>query len=124
MARIAGVDLPNNKKIEYALSGVYGLGLTSAREILDKLDIDHDKRVYSVTENELSSMQREISSHYTVEGDLRKEIRLNIKRLQEIGSYRGTRHKRSLPARGQRTKTNARGRKGPRRSASGASSKK
>lgn len=115
MARIAGVDLPENKPVEYALPYVYGIGLKSAQDIIDKLDIESRKRVKHLTEDELSAIQKEISSGYSVEGELRKQVRTNIKRLQEIGSYRGDRHKRSLPLRGQRTKTNARTRKGHRK---------
>jgi len=115
MARIAGVDLPENKPVAYALPHVYGLGMQSSRNILDKLDIAHDRRVKNLSEEEVSAIQKEITSGYTVEGELRKQVRMNIKRLQEIGSYRGERHKRSLPLRGQRTKTNARTRKGHRK---------
>ncbi len=115
MARVAGVDLPENKPIEYALPYVYGIGIQSARNILDKLDVEARKRVKNLTEEEISAIQKEITSGYTVEGELRKQVRTNIKRLQEIGSYRGERHKRSLPLRGQRTKTNARTRKGHRK---------
>lgn len=112
-ARIDGVNLPSSKRIEYALPYVFGVGLKRARDILNKLKIDFDKRVKDLSDEEIASIQREVTSQYRTEGDLRKEIRMNIKRLQDIGSYRGSRHKRSLPARGQRTKTNARTRKGP-----------
>jgi len=115
MARIEGVNLPNNKRIEYGLTYVFGIGLTSARTILKRMNIDFNKRVKDLTDHEVALIQKEISSHYMVEGELRKEITNNIKRLQEIGSYRGVRHKRGLPVRGQRTKTNARTRKGPRK---------
>ena len=115
MARIEGVNLPSSKRIEYALPYVFGIGLKLGRDILNKLKINFDRRVKDLSDAEIASIQKEISSNYTAEGDLRKEIRLNIKRLQDIGSYRGLRHKRSLPVRGQRTKTNARTRKGPRR---------
>lgn len=115
MARIEGVSLPANKRVEYGLTYLFGVGLTSSREILNKLKINFDKRVKDLTDDEVASIQREVTNGYRVEGELRKEIALNIKRLQEIGSYRGTRHKRGLPARGQRTKTNARTRKGPRK---------
>jgi small subunit ribosomal protein S13 len=117
-ARIEGVNLPNSKRIEYALPYVFGIGLKRARDILTKLKINFDTRVYSLTDEEIASIQREVTSTYRTEGDLRKEIRLNIKRLQDIGSYRGLRHKRSLPVRGQRTKTNARTRKGPKKAGS------
>jgi small subunit ribosomal protein S13 len=115
MARIEGVSLPANKRVEYGLTYLFGVGLTSSREILNKLKINFDKRVKDLTDDEVASIQRELTNGYRVEGELRKEVALNIKRLQEIGSYRGTRHKRGLPARGQRTKTNARTRKGPRK---------
>ena len=111
--RIDGVNLPSSKRIEYALPYVFGVGLKRARDILTKLEIDYDKRVKDLSDDEVASIQREVTSQYRTEGDLRKEIRMNIKRLQDIGSYRGSRHKRSLPVRGQRTKTNARTRKGP-----------
>lgn len=117
MARIQGVDLPNDKRIEYALPYVFGIGLATAQRILNKLGIDFSKRVKNLTEAEVSAIQREVADGYVTEGDLRKEIRQNVKRLQDIGSYRGTRHKRGLPVRGQRTKTNARTRKGPRKAA-------
>ncbi|HBL98442.1 TPA: 30S ribosomal protein S13 [Candidatus Dependentiae bacterium] len=114
MARIQGVDLPNGKRIEHALPYVFGVGLISSRRILEKLSINFSTRVKDLTEAEVAAIQREVTDNYVTEGDLRKEIRQNIKRLQDIGSYRGLRHKRSLPVRGQRTKTNARTRKGPR----------
>src|SRR3989339_1844326 len=114
MARIQGVDLPNDKRIEYALPYVFGIGLVTAQRILSKLKIDFSRRVRELSEGEVTSIAREVAENYVTEGDLRKEIRQNIKRLQDIGSYRGLRHKRSLPVRGQRTKTNARTRKGPR----------
>src|SRR5579859_7307584 len=115
MARIEGVNLPSNKRIEYGLTYVFGIGLHSAQAILKKLKISMDKRVKDLSDEEVAAIQREVSSNLTTEGDLRKELTLNIKRLQEIGSYRGVRHKRALPVRGQRTKTNARTRKGPRK---------
>lgn len=114
MARIEGANLPTQKRIEYGLTYIFGIGIESSRNILTKLKISYDKRVKDLTDDEVASIQREISSNYTTEGELRKEIMMNIKRLQEIGSYRGIRHKRGLPVRGQRTKTNARTRKGPR----------
>ena len=114
MARIEGANLPTQKRIEYGLTYIFGIGIESSRNILTKLKISYDKRVKDLTDDEVASIQREISNNYTTEGELRKEITMNIKRLQEIGSYRGLRHKRGLPVRGQRTKTNARTRKGPR----------
>jgi small subunit ribosomal protein S13 len=124
MARIEGVNLPREKRIEYALPYVFGIGLKTARDILGKLNIDLDIRVKNLTDEDVAAIQKEISSGYVTEGDLRKEIRLNIKRLQDINSYRGTRHKRSLPVRGQRTKTNARTRKGPRKAGSAVALKR
>lgn len=115
MARIEGVNLPSNKRIEFGLTYIFGIGLKSAQDILNKLKINFNKRVKDLSDEEVASIQKEITAHYTTEGELRKDIRNNIKRLQEIGSYRGLRHKRGLPARGQRTKTNARTRKGPRK---------
>jgi small subunit ribosomal protein S13 len=115
MARIEGVNLPDKKRVEYGLTYVFGIGLKSSRDILNKLNIDFNKRVYALTDEEVASIQKEVSSNYKAEGKLRREITLDIKRLQEIGSYRGLRHKRGLPARGQRTKTNARTRKGPKK---------
>lgn len=123
MARISGVNLPDNKRIEFALTYVYGLGLQSCQNILSKLKISFDKRTKDLTDDEVASIQQEVNT-YTVEGDLRKEITLNIKRLQEIGCYRGLRHKKGLPVRGQRTKTNARTRKGPRKAGSAIALKK
>lgn len=124
MARIEGVNLPREKRIEYALPYVFGLGLKTSRDILVKLDINFDKRVKDLSDAEIAAIQKEVSSSYLTEGDLRKEIRLNIKRLQDIGSYRGSRHKKGLPARGQRTKTNARTRKGPRKAGSAVALKR
>lgn len=118
MARIEGVELPRSKRIEYGLTYIFGVGLKRSRDILAKLNINLDKRVKDLSDAEIASIQKEVSSSYTVEGDLRKQIMLNIRRLQEIGSYRGLRHKRGLPVRGQRTKTNARTRKGPRKAGS------
>ncbi len=124
MARIEGVNLPNEKRIEYALPYVFGLGLKTSRDILNKLKIDFDKRVKELSDDEIASIKREVTANYTTEGDLRKEIRLNIKRLQDISSYRGLRHKKGLPSRGQRTKTNARTRKGPRKAGSAVALKR
>lgn len=115
MARIAGVDLPREKRVEIGLTYVYGIGRTSAVKILEATGINPDTRVKDLTEDEIAKLRDAIDNNYTVEGDLRREVALNIKRLTEIGSYRGIRHRRGLPVRGQRTKTNARTRKGPKR---------
>lgn len=115
MARIEGVNLPAQKRIEYGLTYVFGIGLMSAQQILHATGINPDKRVKDLSDAEVALLQKEITANYKVEGELKKDIRLDIKRLQEIGSYRGLRHKRGLPVHGQRTKTNARTRKGPRR---------
>lgn len=123
MARIAGVLLPNKKRIEYALTYIYGIGLTISREILNRLSISFDIRAENLTEKQASEIQKEVSK-FVVEGDLRKEIFMNIRRLQQIGCYRGLRHKKGLPVRGQRTKTNARTRKGPRKAGSQITLKK
>ena len=118
MARIAGVDLPKEKRIEIGLTYIYGIGNTSAKKILTKTGINPDTRVKDLTEAEENQLRTLIDEEYTVEGDLRREVNLNIKRLIEIGSYRGLRHRRGLPVRGQKTKTNARTRKGPKRTVS------
>ncbi len=115
MARIAGVDLPRDKKVEYALTYIFGIGLTGARNIVAVAGVNPDTRVRDLTESEVSELRREIETNYRVEGDLRRELAMSIRRLMEIGSYRGLRHRRGLPVRGQRTKTNARMRKGPKR---------
>ena len=115
MARIAGVDLPREKRVEIGLTYVYGIGRTSATKILEATGINPDTRVKDLTEDEIAKLRDAIDQNYTVEGDLRREVALNIKRLTEIGSYRGIRHRKGLPVRGQRTKTNARTRKGPKR---------
>ena len=115
MARIEGVQLPDKKRIEYGLTYIYGIGVKSAQDILNKLKINFDIRVKDLTDSQIASIQKEITDNYSAEGKKRKEIMMSIKRLQEIGSYRGVRHKRGLPVRGQRTKTNARTRKGPRK---------
>jgi small subunit ribosomal protein S13 len=115
MARIEGVNLPTNKRIEYALPYIFGIGLVRAREILTKLNVDYNKRVKDLNDSEVAAIQKEITENYRVGGELRREISMNISRLIETGSYRGLRHKKGLPARGQRTKTNARTRKGPRK---------
>lgn len=115
MARIAGVDLPRDKRVEISLQYIYGIGKTTAQQILAATGINPNTRVRDLTEDEVSRLREQIDKNLKVEGDLRREIALNIKRLIEIGSYRGLRHRRGLPVRGQRTKTNARTRKGPRR---------
>ena len=113
MARIAGVDIPNNKRIEIALTYIYGIGLKSSKDILAKTGINPDIRAKDLTEDDIAKLRDEIENNYTVEGELRREVALNIKRLVEINCYRGIRHRKGLPVRGQRTKTNARTRKGP-----------
>jgi small subunit ribosomal protein S13 len=115
MARIAGVDIPREKRVEVALTYVYGLGLSSSQKILKQTSINPDTRVRDLTEDQVNRLREVIDRTYKVEGDLRREVALNIKRLIEIGSYRGLRHRRNLPVRGQRTKTNARQRRGPKR---------
>ena len=113
MARIAGVDIPNNKRVEIALTYIYGIGRKSANDILAQTGINPDTRAKDLTEEDVAKLRDVIENQYTVEGDLRREVGLNIKRMQEINCYRGIRHRRGLPVRGQRTKTNARTRKGP-----------
>jgi len=113
MARISGVDLPKDKRIEIGLTYVYGIGLTSAKKILAETGINPDTRVKDLTDEEEAKLRECIDKSYIVEGDLRRSVALDIKRLTEVGCYRGTRHRRSLPVRGQRSKTNARTRKGP-----------
>ena len=113
MARIAGVDLPREKRVEIGLTYIYGIGLTSSKDILAKTGINPDTRVKDLTEDDVAKLRDIIEGEYTVEGDLRREVALNIKRLVEIDAYRGVRHRKGLPVRGQRTKTNARTRKGP-----------
>lgn len=115
MVRISGVNLPMNKRVEFGLTYVFGIGLKLSRDILKKVRVNLDTRVRNLSEEEVAAIEKEITNNYLVEGDLRKDIYQNIRRLQEIGSYRGLRHKKSLPVRGQRTKTNARTRKGPRK---------
>lgn len=115
MARIAGVDLPRDKRVEIALTYIYGIGRTTAKEVIRKTGIDPSRRVKDLTEEEVAKLQDVIEKEYKVEGDLRREVSMNIKRLIDIGCYRGLRHRRGLPVRGQRTRTNARTRKGPRR---------
>jgi small subunit ribosomal protein S13 len=113
MARIAGVDIPNNKRVEIALTYIYGIGRKSANDILAQTGISPDTRAKDLTEEEIAKLRDVIESSYNVEGDLRREVALNIKRLVEVNCYRGIRHRKGLPVRGQRTKTNARTRKGP-----------
>ena len=115
MARIAGIDLPREKRIEIGLTYIYGIGRKSAQDILKKADVDPDIRVKDLTDAQEAALRDVIDKEYTIEGDLRREVSMNIKRLTEIGCYRGVRHRRGLPVRGQRTKTNARTRKGPRK---------
>jgi small subunit ribosomal protein S13 len=115
LARIAGVDIPREKRVEIALTYVYGIGLSNSQKILAQANVNPDTRVRDLTEDQVNRVREIIDRRYKVEGDLRRELALNIKRLQEIGSYRGLRHRRNLPVRGQRTKTNARQRRGPKR---------
>ncbi len=112
MARIAGIDLPREKRVEIALTYIYGIGRTRSRQTVDRAGVNPDTRIKDLTEEEIGRIRSLIEADYIVEGDLRREVALNIKRLQEIGTYRGLRHRRSLPVRGQRTRTNARTRKG------------
>jgi len=119
MARIAGVDLPRAKRVEIALTYIYGIGRSSAREILTDTAVDPDTRVQDLTDDDVNKLRRVIDNRYKVEGTLRTETSMNIKRLMDIGCYRGLRHRRGLPVRGQRTHTNARTRKGPRRAVAG-----
>jgi len=115
VARIAGVDLPRDKRVEIALTYIYGVGRTTSKRILDQTHVDPDKRVRDLTDQEVAQLRDVLEREYRVEGDLRRQVQLNIRRLIEIGCYRGIRHRRGLPVRGQRTRTNARTRKGPRR---------
>lgn len=117
MARIAGVDLPRNKHMDRALTYIYGIGLTSARKILDKADLPYQMNSDDLSADDVTRIRTIIEGEYVVEGDRRREVSMDIKRLMDLGCYRGRRHRRSLPCRGQRTKTNARTRKGPRRGA-------
>ena len=119
MARISGVDLPREKRVEIGLTYIYGIGLTSSKRILSEANVNPDTRVRDLTDDEVRRISEVISESQTVEGDLRREIALNIKRLVEIGCYRGMRHRRGLPVRGQRTNTNARTRKGPKKTIAG-----
>ena len=115
MARIAGVDLPKKKRVEYALTYIYGIGLKSSRDILNAIGLSFDKRVSDLSEDEVSKISKKIQESYIVEGDLRKKVTMDIKSLMELGSYRGIRHRQGLPVRGQTTKNNARTRKGKRK---------
>jgi small subunit ribosomal protein S13 len=119
MARLSGIDLPRDKRIEHALPYIYGIGLSRSRQILAEAGVDPDTRVKDLQEAEVARMREIIDGSFKVEGDLRREVQLNIKRLMDIGCYRGLRHRRGLPVRGQSTKTNARTRKGPRRTVAG-----
>ena len=122
MARIAGVDIPNKKRVEYALTYIYGIGHTSSLKILKAVGISPDKRVYELSEDEIASIAKELRN-YEIEGDLRRKVAMNIKSLMDLGNYRGLRHRRGLPVRGQRTKTNARTRKGKRKTVGSAPKK-
>ena len=124
MPRIAGVDIPKNKQTWVSLQYIYGIGPSLSRKILEKTNINADVKVSDLTEEEVNRIREAIDKEYKVEGDLRKEVELNIKRLIEIGSYRGSRHRHSLPARGQRTRTNARSRRGPRKTVAGRGQKR
>ncbi|MBL6982557.1 MAG: 30S ribosomal protein S13 [Anaerolineales bacterium] len=119
MARIEGVDLPRDKRVQVALTYIYGIGRTRSNELLAATGIDRDKRVKDLTDTEVTGLRELITQNYKVEGDLRRETQMHIKRLIEIGSYRGNRHRRNLPLRGQRTRTNARTRKGPKKTVAG-----
>ncbi|MBR4406713.1 MAG: 30S ribosomal protein S13 [Clostridia bacterium] len=123
MARIAGVDLPREKRIEIGLTYIYGIGLKTSKDILTATGINPDTRVKDLDENDVAKLRQYIDKNHQVEGELRKEVSMNIKRLSEIGSYRGIRHRKGLPVRGQKTKTNARTRKGPKRVVGGSSKK-
>jgi len=119
LARIAGIDLPKNKRVEIALTYIFGIGRSTSQKILDQANIHRDTKTDDLDDNQLNVIRQIIDSHYKVEGDLRSEVSMNIKRLMDLGCYRGLRHRKGLPVRGQRTHTNARTRKGPRRSVMG-----
>lgn len=119
MARIEGVDLPRDKRVEIALTYIYGIGLTRSQDTIEAVGIDPDTRVHELTDPQITGLREFINTNYKVEGDLRREVQMNIKRLVEIGCYRGIRHKKGLPVHGQRTKTNARTRKGPKKTVAG-----
>ena len=122
MARIAGIDIPRDKRVVIALTSIYGIGKATSKEILEAANVSEDTRVRDLTEDELGRIRQEVNK-YTIEGDLRREVSLNVKRLMEIGSYRGLRHRRGLPVRGQKTKNNSRTRKGPRVAVAGKKDK-
>jgi small subunit ribosomal protein S13 len=124
MARIAGVDIPRNKRVEIGLTYIFGIGRTSSHKILEAAEVNPDTRVRDLSEAEVTRLRQIVEKEYTVEGDLRREEAMNIKRLGEIGSYRGLRHRRHLPARGQRTRTNSRTRKGPKKTVAGRGRRK
>jgi len=124
MARISGVDIPRNKRVEVSLTFIFGIGISSSREILAEAGVNPDTRVRDLAESEVMRLRQIIDRNHTVEGDLRREVAMNIKRLTEIGCYRGLRHRRHLPVRGQRTKTNARTRKGPKKTVAGRGRRK
>jgi len=124
MARIAGVDIPRNKRVEVGLTYIYGIGPSASKNILAAADVDPNTRVRDLSESEESRLRQAIDKQYIVEGDLRREVAMNIKRLSEIGCYRGVRHRRHLPVHGQRTKTNARTRKGPKKTVAGRGRRK
>ena len=119
MARIAGIDIPREKRVEIALTYIFGIGLPTSQKVLAQANVNPDTRVRDLTEEQVNRLRDIIDRRHKVEGDLRREVALNIKRLQEIGSYRGLRHRRNLPVRGQRTKTNARARRGPKKTVGG-----
>ena len=119
MARIQGVDLPRDKRVEVALTYIYGIGITRSKEILAAVEVDPSTRVHELTDSQITGLREYINKNFKVEGDLRREVQMNIKRLVEIGCYRGIRHKRGLPVHGQRTRTNARTRKGPKKTVAG-----
>ena len=124
MARIAGVDIPRNKRVEISLTYIYGIGRTTSHHILQQAEVNPDTRVRDLSEAEVTRLRQLVEKEHIVEGDLRREVAMNIKRLGEIGSYRGTRHRRHLPARGQRTRTNSRTRKGPKKTVAGRGRRK
>jgi len=124
LARVAGVDLPKNKRMETALTYIFGIGLSSAKKILERTGVDPDKRVKDLSHDEVSKIREVIDHEYKVEGELRKEVAMNIKRLIDVGCYRGMRHIQGLPVRGQRTRTNARSRKGPKKTVAGRGKKR
>lgn len=124
MARIAGVDIPRNKRVEISLTYIYGIGRAASQDILAKAGIDPNTRVQDLSESEVTQLRQIVDNDYVVEGDLRREVAMNIKRLTEIGCYRGLRHRRHLPVHGQRTKTNARTRKGPKKTVAGRGRRK